>query len=89
MSMGFLRGYTQGPKYSSEVKASGTIMIDGTEVANTLQCCHCGAHFPSVKGFGSLGAEPSFCRCCMDATCGRKECDVCTPFQKMMELMEK
>ena len=69
-----------------ERKPSGHIFVDGQEVANTMQCCHCGKHFVSVKGSGKLRG---FCMRCHQITCGNPVCNVCTPFEKKMEEYEK
>lgn len=69
-----------------ERKPNGTILMDGQEVANTMQCCHCGKHFVSVKGSGTLRG---FCRCCMQITCGDSKCDSCIPFEQKIEEYEK
>lgn len=55
----------------------GVIIVDGKEVATTLQCPHCSEHFISRKGSGHRRA---FCMKCMAVTCGKLECDPCRPF---------
>ena len=55
----------------------GVIFVNGQEVAHTLQCPHCGAHFVSRKG---SGARRTFCLKCMAVTCGHPACDPCRPF---------
>jgi hypothetical protein len=69
-----------------EPKASGAFIVDGQEVASTIQCCHCGMHFVSKKGSGK---QRGFCLCCHKITCGAPRCDVCIPFEKQLELMEQ
>jgi hypothetical protein len=69
-----------------EHKPSGTILVDDTEVAHTLQCCHCNRHFVSVKGSGT---RRGFCMRCMKATCGSQKCDVCVPFEVDLLRMER
>ena len=68
-----------------ERAAHGALMLDGREVAHTLQCPHCGAHFVSVAG---SGARRTFCLRCMAVTCGRPECDACVPLERKLEAME-
>jgi hypothetical protein len=69
-----------------EPKASGAFIVDGQEVASTLQCCHCGRHFVSIKGSGK---KRGFCLHCNKVTCGNSKCDICIPFEKQLEMMEK
>ncbi len=69
-----------------ERKPSGTIIIDGQEVAHTKQCPHCQAHFVSRKGSGKLRG---FCTKCMAVTCGKPSCHTCIPFEKQIEAMER
>lgn len=74
-------------KAKSERRAKGVFIVDGKEVADTLQCCHCNAHFMSVRGSGK---KRSFCMNCGDVTCGGPNCiDRCIPFEKKLELIEK
>jgi hypothetical protein len=60
-----------------ERKPHGIIFLNGQEVAHTLQCPHCMAHFVSRKGSGH---RRTFCMRCMAVTCGRHQCDPCRPF---------
>jgi hypothetical protein len=69
-----------------EKKPSGAFIVDGVEVAHTMQCCHCGAHFVSIKGSGKIRG---FCLKCMKVTCGRPECNICIPFEKKLEAIEQ
>jgi hypothetical protein len=55
----------------------GVVIVNGKEVATTLQCPHCMAHFISRKGSGH---RRTFCFKCMAVTCGKPECDPCKPF---------
>lgn len=50
----------------------------------TYQCCHCNAHFTREVGKG----PPAMCLRCMKATCGKKKCDPCQPFEAWLEAME-
>ncbi len=69
-----------------EAKAAGAVIVDGQEVASTLQCGHCGRHFVSIKG---SGRRRGFCLRCDKVTCGSPQCDICIPFEKQLETMEK
>lgn len=60
-----------------ERKPHGFVIVDGKEVACTLQCPHCGAHFVSRKGSGH---RRTFCLKCQAVTCGKVDCDPCKPF---------
>lgn len=68
------------------VKPQGYIIVDGQEVGETRQCCHCGTHFLSVKGSGKIRG---FCMCCHKITCGAEKCNPCVPFEKKIEEYEK
>ena len=69
-----------------ERKPSGAFIVDGIEVAHTLCCCHCNAHFVMVRNSGRIRG---FCMKCMQITCGRLECNVCIPFERKLEMMER
>lgn len=69
-----------------ERSPSGYIIIEGQEVAHTIQCCHCNRHFVSVKGSGTIRGR---CLRCNAITCGDPGCDVCIPWEKKLEAMEK
>jgi hypothetical protein len=73
------------PNAKFERKPDGVIIVDGKEVAHTLQCCHCNAHFASVRGSGK---KRGFCVRCHHVTCGKLECDVCIPFEEKLARME-
>lgn len=68
------------------MKADGAIIVDGTQVADTHQCCHCGGHFVFRKGSGTIRG---FCTYCSKMTCGSAECHNCVPFEKKLEKIEK
>lgn len=77
------------PQY--ERNASGFIIMDDgsgpTEVAATLCCGHCNAHWIVVKG---SGRKRGFCLKCYKALCGKPECmSGCEPFEKRMERAER
>lgn len=67
-------------------KAKGAILVDGKLVAETHQCVHCGKHFTVQPGSGKMRG---FCLKCMGPTCGAKECDICRPYEKQIEEIEK
>lgn len=62
-------------------KIAGYIYFDGIEAGETLQCCHCGAHF--IRRVGS-GIIRGYCLKCCKSTCGKKECNFCYPFEKRL-----
>jgi hypothetical protein len=67
-------------------KPHGHIIVDGIEVADTLQCCHCNGHFVPVEG---SGIRRGWCPSCSQVTCGAPACMVCFPWEKQMEAMER
>lgn len=69
-----------------EVNPSGSIIIDGQEVAHTKQCCHCGGHFVSVKGSGKIRG---YCTLCTKITCGAPACDTHVPFEAKLDYVDK
>lgn len=68
-----------------EDKPSGVILMDGKEVAHTLQCCHCAVHFVSIRGSGK---RRGFCMHCHKITCGNPKCDPCIPYEERLQLAE-
>lgn len=60
----------------------GLIFVNGKEVAATLQCPHCGAHFISRRGSGH---RRTWCFSCHAVTCGHPACDPCRPFVAALE----
>lgn len=64
-------------------KPSGTILIDGKDVASTAQCCHCGCHFIMLKGSGKTRG---FCTLCTEITCGDPACHPHNPWRKRYEM---
>lgn len=71
----------QGDDYSDakhERQPHGLVIVNGKEVATTLQCPHCSAHFISRTGSGH---RRSFCMRCMAVTCGAHACVTgCAPW---------
>lgn len=74
------------PAYPLNIRQRGSIIIDGREVANTVQCCHCAGHFLYQRGSGTTRG---FCTRCSQITCGKPECDPCRPFEKWLEMVER
>jgi hypothetical protein len=68
-----------------EHRPKGAFIVEGREVGHTLQCCHCGGHFLSVRGSGT---KRGFCLRCGQVTCGSKKCDACVPFEARLEILE-
>lgn len=65
-----------------ESRPHGIILVNGKEVASTLQCPHCGGHFVSRKGSGH---RRTFCFGCKAVTCGDPRCDPCRPWVEGMQ----
>ena len=53
---------------------------------DTLQCCHCGAHWIPIKG---SGIQRGWCRKCNAVTCGKPLCHVCIPQEKQLRIIER
>lgn len=58
----------------------------GKEVADTVQCCHCGRHGTWTK---DTWKKSGWCINCQRVRCGRKECEPCVHWEKRMEIYEK
>lgn len=65
-----------------ERKGHGVWLVDGIEVAETLQCPHCPMHFPSLRD--PLPTQ-MLCFKCMALTCGKPECVTCSPYVRQLE----
>ena len=65
---------------------SGTILLDGREVCQTLQCVHCQAHFLNVKIPGKVRG---WCMNCNGPVCPKQSCDACVPFEQWLTNVEK
>lgn len=65
---------------------SGTILIDGKEVAQTLCCCHCRGHFLNLK---IPGKERGWCMNCNGPVCPNPRCDACVPFEQWLLNVER
>lgn len=56
---------------------------DGPDIEYETKCCvHCRTHWNFVPGSDK---KRGWCSHCFDVTCGRKECDPCVPYMKMIE----
>lgn len=74
-------------------KADGHIIdmdMGNREVADTVQCCHCGKHHVVKDAIlrASLGGM-GFCAQCNHVTCGTVECQPCVPQEVQLENREK
>ncbi len=70
-------------------KRKGHIVITGGSSLveqDTLCCVHCRHHWIIKPGSGRIRG---FCMKCMGPTCGSKQCDVCVPYMKKIEMLEK
>lgn len=65
-------------------KPSGAILVDGQQVADTVQCVHCGGHFVMRKG---SGITRGWCRNCNGLVCG-PQCGACLPFEQWLDQAE-
>ena len=66
-----------------ERQPDGMIFVNGREVGVTMQCCHCGQHFLSIR---HSGTRRGFCLGCMHITCGAEACMPCKPYAKALGL---
>ena len=64
---------------------SGFVFVNGRQVADTLQCVHCQAHFVVVKG---SGRKRGWCLNCNGPTCS-PICSECYPAEKQMQDEER
>jgi tetratricopeptide (TPR) repeat protein len=69
-----------------ESKAHGAWIVDGIQVADTLQCPHCDMHFVSIRG---SGVQRGYCGGCRAVTCGNSSCIPCVPYLKTLEDIAK
>jgi hypothetical protein len=68
-------------------KIGGAVIIDGVQVAETMQCMHCGNHWTRVPGSCRVRG---FCRNCMGVLCGAEPCVAeCRPFEEWLESVER
>ena len=59
---------------------------NGKEVADTVQCCHCGMHLTWTK---KTWKQTGWCINCQRIRCQKKECQTCCHWEKRMEKYEK
>lgn len=79
--------YYRDAKFERTGTAGGTIIVDGQEVASTLQCVHCGGHWVSMVG---SGIKRGWCGNCAGPVCGEEQCmKHCVPMEKMIEQIER
>ena len=68
-------------------KIAGGMVVDGQQVAETLQCCHCSAHWVRQPGSGTLRG---YCSRCNAVVCGKQACmETCVPFEQWLESVER
>lgn len=66
-------------------RPAGAILVDGRQVADTLQCVHCGGHWVPQKGSGRVRG---WCTRCQGPVCGLS-CARCLPLEKALDLMDQ
>ena len=66
-------------------RPAGGIVVDGVQVADTVQCRHCGKHFVMRHGSGTVRG---YCQRCGGLVCGPR-CAACVPFEQALDLAEK
>jgi len=67
-------------------RIAGAAILDGQQIADTLQCCHCGRHWNRKPGSGTVRG---FCLKCYGVTCGDEACSIeCKPFEKWLDEVE-
>jgi hypothetical protein len=66
-------------------REDGILMVNGSVVATTKQCCHCGNHFIMAKGSGKTRG---WCMNCHAITCGKLGCCKCVPFEQKLDDFE-
>jgi hypothetical protein len=70
----------------SSGKPAGTIIIDGHETAETMQCVHCGRHWIRRRNSGKM---MGYCMNCGGVFCPDSKCRECLHFKKKLELYEQ
>lgn len=66
-------------------KPGGAILLDGVQVADTLQCVHCGGHWVPRAGSGTVRG---WCPRCSGPVCG-PTCAACVPFEQRLDRAER
>lgn len=67
-------------------RPSGHLLLDGQQVADTVQCCHCGRHWVMLRGVEAT--LPHYCSRCDALVCDRPACRVCVPAERQLEIRE-
>jgi hypothetical protein len=67
-------------------KPSGYFVLNGEQIADTVQCGHCQKHWVPMRG---SGIRRGWCMNCGKPTCGSQQCDNCIPAERKLELIEK
>lgn len=60
--------------------------VSGKEIADTVQCCHCGMHIQVTK---DTWKNTGWCLNCNKVRCTKKKCQSCVHWEKRMEAYEK
>jgi len=74
---------------SGDSRQDGYVLIvgpGGTVERDTLQCCHCNAHYIVRPGSGK---RRGWCTMCSAPTCGKPKCAACIPFEKKLDAFER
>lgn len=83
MSNFSLQQYYNLPK---KPKVAGGIMLDGQQVAESVQCVHCSGHYYPQPGSGE---QRGWCLNCKGPLCGSELCDTCIPIEARLEGWER
>lgn len=74
-------------KAAADRRYGGTVLVDGKEVACTIQCVHCGDHAVLLRNVAGDLCTGGWCSRCNGFICGRK-CLSCKPFERWLEEVE-
>ena len=72
-----------------DLRQDGYLVItgpQGTVERDTIQCCHCQAHYIVQPGSGK---RRGWCTMCSAPTCGKPACAPCVPFEKKLDAFER
>ena len=65
----------------------GHIIVDGQDIAMTIQCVHCNCQWVPIRGSGKTRG---FCLNCKGPICGKQECiGTCLPWEKKLDNDDK
>lgn len=79
--MPVISSHNRAPRHEA-----GAMLIDGVQVASTVQCVHCSAHWAFQPGSGKLRG---WCFKCQGPLCGHPNCLVaCVPVMAKIEFEE-